>query len=93
MLRVTAVFVTAVPNTRKNWIAFEHRLSKCRGIEVALPRQTLSISVFDDKRLAHSAIVTADARLRFCNFDAPNMTAAVTDRLIFFHAIILVCLY
>jgi hypothetical protein len=38
MLRVTAVFVTAVPDPGQDWTAFKHRLSKRSRIEVALPR-------------------------------------------------------
>jgi hypothetical protein len=93
MLRVTAVGVTAVAYPRENWATFEHRLSESSRIEVALPRQALSIPVFDDKRLAHSTIGAPDASFRLRDFDAPNVTATVTNRFVLFHAIILVRLY
>jgi hypothetical protein len=87
MLRITAVGMTAVPNPGKNWVPLEHWLCKSFGVEVALPRKTLSIPVFDDMRLPHSAVLTPYARLRVGKFDAPNVTATVTYRFVLFHRI------
>ena len=92
MLRITTVGVTAVADSGKNWVPLEERLGECFGVEVALPRKTLGIPVLDDMRLRHSAVLTADARLRVGKLDAPNMTATITYRFILFHPFILVCL-
>ena len=92
MLRITTVRMTTVPDSGENRVPLEERLGECFGVEVALPRKTLSISVLDDMRLRHSAVLTADARLRVGKLDAPNMTATITYRFILFHPFILVCL-
>ena len=87
MLRITAVGMTAVPNPGKNWLPFEYWLGERFRIEVALPRKTLSISVLDDMRLRHSAVLTSNPGLRVGKFDAPNMTAPITDCFVLFHRI------
>ena len=90
MLRITAVGMTAVPYPGKNCLPFEHWLGESFRVEVALPRKTFSISVLDDMRLRHSAVLTANARLSVGKLDAPNMTATITYRFILFHPFILV---
>jgi hypothetical protein len=52
-----------------------------------LPRQTLSISILDDKRLAHSTIRATNPSLRVVELDTPNMTATVAYRFVLFHRI------
>jgi hypothetical protein len=93
MLRITTVRMTAVPNSGENRVPLEEWLSESFGVEVALPRKALSISVFDDMRLPHSAVITPNARLRVAELDAPNVTATITYRFILFHPFILVRLY
>jgi hypothetical protein len=56
MLRITAVGMTAVPDSGENRVPLENWTRKSFSVEVALPRQALSISVFDDMRLSHSAV-------------------------------------
>jgi hypothetical protein len=87
MLRITAVRVTAVPNSGENRVPLEKWFGKGFEIEVALPRKTLSISVLDDMRLRHSAVLTSNPGLRVGKFDAPNMTAPITDCFVLFHRI------
>jgi hypothetical protein len=87
MLRVTAVQVTAVPNSGENRVPLEDWFGKSFGVEVALPRKALGIPVLDDMRLSHSAVSATNARLRVGKFDAPNVTATVTNRFVLFHRI------
>ena len=87
MLRITTVDMTAVPNSGENRVPLEDWLGKRFSVEVALPRKTLGIPIFDDKRLSHSAVLTTNARLRVVHFDAPNMPATVTYRFVIFHRI------
>jgi hypothetical protein len=87
MLRITAVRMTAVPNSRENRVPLEKWFGKGFEIEVALPRKTLSISVLDNMRLRHSAVLTSNAGFRVGEFDAPNMTAPITDCFVLFHGI------
>ena len=87
MLRIDAVEMTAVPNPGENWKPFVDWLRKGFVVEVALPRKTLSIPIFDNERLAHSTISAPNSRLGFVHFDAPNMPATVTYRFILFHRI------
>jgi hypothetical protein len=87
MLRIHAVKVSAVANARENWLPFIDWGSKSFAVEVALPRKTLRISVFDNKRLCHSAVCATNARLGVVDFDAPNMPATVTYRFVLFHRI------
>jgi hypothetical protein len=87
MLRIDAVEMTAVPNPGENWKPFVDWLRKGFVVEVALPRKTLSIPIFDNERLAHSTIGAPDSRLRFVHFDTPNMPATVTYRFVLFHRI------
>jgi len=56
MLRITAVQVTANPDSGENRVPLEDWLGECFRVKVALPRQTLSIPVLDDMRLSHSAV-------------------------------------
>jgi len=79
--------MTAVPDSGKNRVPLEDWLSKRFGIEFALPRKTLSISVLDDMGLPHSAVLTSDASFGVGKFDAPNMTATVAYRFVLFHRI------
>jgi hypothetical protein len=87
MLRVTAVQVTAVPNSGENRVPLEDWFGKRFGVKVALPRKALCIPVLDDMRLSHSAVSATNARLRVGKFDAPNMTAPITDCFVLFHRI------
>ena len=87
MLRITTVQVTAVPDSGKNWVPLEDWLAESLRVEVALPRQALSIPVLDDMRLSHSAVSATNACFRVCKFDAPNVTATVTYRFVLFHRI------
>ena len=87
MLRVTTVGMTAVPNSGENRVPLEDWLGESFRVEVALPRQALSIPVFDDMRLSHSAVRATNARFRVGKFDAPNVTATVTYRFVLFHRI------
>ena len=93
MLGIDAVQMTAVPNPGKNRKPFVDWLRKSFVVEVALPRKTLGISVFDNERLAHSTIGAPDSRLGFVHFDAPNMPATVTYRFVLFHRIRVSALY
>lgn len=93
MLRITTVEMTAVPNPGENWVPFKDWFRKRFRIEVALPRKTFSVSILDDKRLAHSTVSATDARLRLRNLDAPNMPATVTYRFVLFHRIRVSALY
>jgi hypothetical protein len=90
---ITTVQVTTVPNAGKNGLPFVDWLGKGFGIEVPLPRKALSIPILDDKRLAHSTISAADARLRFVQLDAPDVPATITDSLVLFHRITVSALY
>ena len=90
MLRITTVRVTAVSYSGENRVSLENWFGESFRVEVALPRKTLGIPVLDDMRLRHSAVLTADARLRVGKLDAPNMTATITYRFILFHPFILV---
>lgn len=83
----------AVADSREDWFAFEDWLRESFGVEVALPRKTLSIPVFDDKRLPHSAVSAPDASFRVVHFDAPNMPATVTYRFVLFHRISVSAIY
>lgn len=65
MLRITAVRVTAGADSGQNWTAFIDRLRKRLGIEVALPRQTLRVSVLDDFRLPHLTVRATYSRFWF----------------------------
>jgi hypothetical protein len=87
VLRITTVGMTTVPNSGKNRVPLEDWLGERFRIEFALPRQTLSIPVFDDMRLPHSAVLTPDASFGVGKFDAPNMTATVAYRFVLFHRI------
>jgi hypothetical protein len=87
VLRITTVGVTAVPDSGKNRVPLEDWLGESFRIEFALPRKTLSISVLDDMRLPHSAVLTPDAGFGVGKFDAPNMTATVAYRFVLFHRI------
>ena len=93
MFRITAILVSAVSNPREDRTALEHGLGEGFGVEVTLPRQALGVPVFDDKRLAHSAIVAPNSALGLGNFDAPNMPATVAYRLVLFHRISVSALY
>ena len=93
MLRIDAVQVSAVSNPGQNWKPFIDWLGESFSVEVALPRKALSISVFDNERLAHSTVSAPDARLGFVHFDAPNMPATVTYRFVLFHRIRVSALY
>jgi hypothetical protein len=93
MFWIDAVEMTAVPNPGENWKPFVDWLRKGFVVEVALPRKTLSIPIFDNERLAHSTIGAPDSRLGFVHFDAPNMPATVTYRFILFHRIRVSALY
>ena len=90
MLRITTVRVTAVSYSRENRVSLENWFGESFRVEVALPRKTFGISVFDNMRLPHSAVLTANARLSVGKLDAPNMTATITYRFILFHPFILV---
>jgi hypothetical protein len=87
MLRVTAVQVTAVPDSGENRVPLEDWFSKRFGVEVALPRKALGVPVLDDMGLSHSAVSATNARLRVGKFDAPNVTAPITDCFVLFHRI------
>jgi hypothetical protein len=87
MLRITTVGMTAVSDSGKNWVPLEDWLRKSFRVKVALPRKTLSIPVFDNMRLPHSAVLATDARLRVVELDAPNMPAPITYRFVLFHRI------
>jgi hypothetical protein len=87
VLGIDAVKMTTVPNPGKNWKPFIDWLRQSFVVKVALPRKTLSISIFDNERLAHSTIGAPDSRFRFVHFDAPNMPATVTYRFVLFHRI------
>jgi hypothetical protein len=87
MLRITTVRVTAVSDSGENRVPLEEWLCESFGVEVALPRKALGISVLDDMRLPHSAVRATNPRLRVCKFDAPNVTATVTYRFVLFHRI------
>jgi hypothetical protein len=93
MLRITTVRMTAVPNSGKNWVPLEDWLGKCFRVEFSLPRKTLSIPIFDNMRLPHSAVCATNARLRVVKLDAPNMPATVTYRFVIFHRIRVSALY
>jgi hypothetical protein len=93
MLGITAVQMPAVANPGQNGLPFKDWLGESRGVKVALPRKTLSVPILDDKRLPHSAVRTADARLRLSNLDAPNMPATVAYCFILFHRISVSALY
>lgn len=93
MLRITAVGMTAVPNSGKNRVPLEDWLGESFSVEVALPRKTFSIPVFDDVRLRHSTVSAPDSGLRLVHLDAPNMTATVTNRFVLFHRISVSALY
>ena len=56
MLRITTVLMTAVPNSRENWVPLEDWLGECCRVELSLPRKTLGIAILDDMRLPHSAV-------------------------------------
>ena len=90
MLRITTVRVTAVSDSGENRVPLEEWLGESFWVEVALPRKALGISVFDDMRLPHSAVITPNACLWVAKFDAPNVTATITDCFILFHPFILV---
>jgi len=79
--------MSTVANAGKNRLAFVDWGGKSFAVEVALPRKTFSISVLDDKRLAHLTIGTPNAGLRLVCLDAPNMAAPITDSFILFHRI------
>jgi hypothetical protein len=49
MFWITAVKVTAVPNSGENGFPFVDWLRESFGVEFTLPREALGISVFDDK--------------------------------------------
>lgn len=87
MFRITAVQMTAGSYSGKNWFAFEDWRNESFGIELPLPRKAFSISIFDDKRLPHSAVSATDARFGFVHFDFPDMPAPVTYRFVLFHRI------
>jgi hypothetical protein len=87
VLRITAVQVTTDSDSGENRVPLEDWLGKSFRVKVALPRKTLSIPVLDDMRLSHSAVRATNARLRVCKFDAPNMTATITDCFVLFHRI------
>jgi hypothetical protein len=93
MLRITAVRMTTVPNSGENRVPLEEWLGESFWVEVALPRKTFGISVFDDMRLPHSAVITPDACLRVAELDAPNMPAPITDCFVLFHRISVSALY
>lgn len=93
MLWIDAVKMTAVPNPGQNRKPFIDWLGESFRIEVALPRKTLSISVFDNERLPHSTIGAPDSSFRFVHFDAPNMPTTVTYRFVLFHRIRVSALY
>jgi hypothetical protein len=79
--------MTAVPDSGENRVPLEDWFGKRFGVEVALPRKALCIPVLDDMRLSHSAVSATNARLRVGKFDAPNMTAPITDCFVLFHRI------
>jgi hypothetical protein len=87
MLGIYAVEMTAVSNPGKNWKPFIDWLGKSFSVEVALPRKTLGIPIFDNERLPHSTIGAPDSSFRFVHFDAPNMPATVTYSFVLFHRI------
>lgn len=87
MFWVHAIQMPAVAKPGQNWLAFIDWDSESFGIEFALPRKTLGVSILDDKRLSHSTISAPNARLGFVHFDAPDMTATVTYRFVLFHRI------
>jgi hypothetical protein len=87
MLRITTVRMTAVPDSGENWVPLEEWLGESFWVEVALPRKTFGISVFDDMRLPHSAVITPNARFWVAELDAPNVTATITDCFVLFHRI------
>ena len=87
MLRITAVQVTTDSDSGENRVPLEDWLGESVRVKVALPRKALRIPVFDDMRLPHSAVLAPDPRLRVCKFDAPNMTASITDCFVLFHRI------
>jgi hypothetical protein len=90
VLRITAVQVTADSDSGENRVPLEDWLCERVRVKVALPRKALGISVLDDMRLSHSAVRATNASLRVCKFDAPNMTATITDCFVLFHPFILV---
>jgi hypothetical protein len=85
--------MAAVSDSRKDGFAFVDWLRKSFGVELSLPRKALSISVLDNKRLAHSTVGTPDAGLRLVELDAPDMPATVTYRFVLFHRITVSALY
>jgi hypothetical protein len=87
MLGIHAIQMTAVSKPGENWKPLVDWLRKSFVVEVALPRKTLSIPVFDDMRLPHSAVLATDARLWVVELDAPNMPATVTYCFVLFHRI------
>jgi hypothetical protein len=93
MLRITAVGMTAVPNSGKNWVPLEDWLGKSFRVKFSLPRKTLSIPILDNMRLPHSAVCATNARLGFVQLNAPNMPATVTYRFVIFHRIRVSALY
>jgi hypothetical protein len=84
---VAAIDVAAVSDAREDRLSLENRLGEGFGVKIPLPRKALGIAVFDDKRLAHSTVGAPNSRLRLVELDAPNMSAAITNRLILFHRI------
>jgi len=93
MLRITAVRMTAVPDSRENWFPFENWLGECFEIELSLPRKTLGIPILNDMRLPHSAVRATNAGLRVVELDAPNMPTTVTYRFVIFHRIRVSAIY
>ena len=90
MLRITTVRMTAVSDSGENRVPLEDWLSKGFWVKIALPRKALGISVFDDMRLPHSAVITPNTCFWVAELDAPNVTAPITDCFILFHPFILV---
>jgi hypothetical protein len=93
MLRITAVRMTTVPNSGENRVPLEEWLGESFWVEVALPRKTFGISVFDDMRLPHSAVITPNACFWVAELDSPNMPAPITDCFVLFHRISVSALY
>jgi hypothetical protein len=93
VFRITAVEVSASSNPGENRFAFVDWVRESFGVEFSLPRKAFSIPVFDNERLAHSAVLTTYARLRFVELDSPDMPATVTYRFVLFHRISVSALY
>ena len=87
MFWIDTVEMSTVSNAGKNRLTFVNWGGKSSVVEVALPREALSIAVFDDKRLAHLTIGAPNAGLRLVCLDAPYMPAPITDSFILFHRI------